>query len=89
VNSNYNIRFTKQASRALGKLDKTTAKRIIQAIESLSYDPYHHSQTKKMKGYEGHFFRLRVGNFRIIYEVIDNRLLIVVVKIGSRGDVYK
>jgi mRNA interferase RelE/StbE len=42
-----------------------------------------------MKGYEGDFYRLRIGNFRVIYEIIDNRLLIIVVRIGPRGDVYK
>ena len=89
MNSNYNIQFTKEASKVLRKLDKATARRIVQAIELLSTDPYNHPQTKQMKGYEGDFYRLRIGNFRVIYEIIDNRLLIIVVRIGPRGDVYK
>jgi len=53
VKSNYNIQFTKEASKVLRKLDKATARRIVQSIELLSTDPYNHPQTKQMKGYEG------------------------------------
>lgn len=62
MSSNYKFQFTKDASKVLSKLDKTLARRIIQAIESLSTDPYGHPQTKQMKGYEGSFYRLRVGS---------------------------
>ena len=89
MKSNYNIQFTKEASKVLRKLDKATARRIVQSIELLSTDPFNHPQTKQMKGYEGGIYRLRIGNFRVIYEIIDDRLLIIVVRIGPRGDVYK
>lgn len=42
-----------------------------------------------MKGSEEQVFRIRVGNFRIIYEIQNNELIIFVVRIGLRGDVYK
>ena len=42
-----------------------------------------------MKGYEGNIYRLRVGDFRIIYEIFDDKVLIFIIKIGSRGDIYK
>ncbi|CAB3394287.1 type II toxin-antitoxin system RelE family toxin [Kyrpidia spormannii] len=89
MTSGYEVLFAKEASKVIRKLDKVTAKRILQAIESLSVNPCHHPKTKLMKGYEGQFYRLKVGNWRIIYEVIEHQLLIVIIRIGPRGDVYK
>lgn len=42
-----------------------------------------------MKGKDGNIYRLRVGDIRIIYEIFENNILIVIAEIGSRGDVYK
>ena len=89
MSSSYKIDFNKESLKTLSKLNKSTAARIVMAIESLANNPYESSQTKMMKGYSGDFYRLRVGNYRIIYEIIKDRLLIAVVRIGSRGDVYK
>jgi len=43
---------------------------------------------KVLQGYEN-FYRLRVGDYRVIYRIDDNELIIIVLKIGSRGDIYK
>jgi Cytotoxic translational repressor of toxin-antitoxin stability system len=42
-----------------------------------------------MKGKEGNYYRLRVGNYRIIYEIKNNELIIYVIRLGPRGDIYK
>ncbi|WP_198592027.1 type II toxin-antitoxin system RelE family toxin [Kyrpidia spormannii] len=63
MTSGYELLFAKEASKVIRKLDKVTAKRILQAIESLSVNPCHHPKTKPMKGYEGQFYRLKVGNW--------------------------
>jgi mRNA interferase RelE/StbE len=89
VNSSYKLSFSKESIKELNKMEKSKAAKIVKAIENLSNKPYGHSQTKKMKGYEGDFYRLRVGDYRIIYEVIENQLLIVIVRIGARGGIYK
>ncbi|WP_245247229.1 MULTISPECIES: type II toxin-antitoxin system RelE/ParE family toxin [unclassified Paenibacillus] len=83
------MEFSSEAKKYLKKLDKPTVQRIIIALENLLIDPFNNANTKKMKGYEGEFYRLRVGDYRVIYEIIDDRLLIFIVKVGSRGDVYK
>jgi mRNA interferase RelE/StbE len=89
VSSSYKIDFNKESLKTLSKLNKSIASRIVNAIESLRNNPFEHPQTKKMRGYSGDFYRLRVGDYRVIYEIVENRLLIVVVRIGPRGDVYK
>lgn len=86
---NYNIIFSNDAKKFLKRVEKPLLVRIIQAIESLSESPKNHPNIKKMKGYEGDVYRLLVGDFRILYEIIDDMLVIFIFRIGSRGDVYK
>lgn len=82
----YRVEFSSASKKQLKKSDKKTIKRIIDSIESLIESPYnHHPNSKKMKGYEGNIYRLRVGDNRIIYEIFDDKVLVFVVKIGSRG----
>jgi mRNA interferase RelE/StbE len=89
VNSKYKILFSSDAEKTFVKLDKKIAKRIFIALEQLSSNPFDNSNTKKMKGKEGNYYRLRTGNYRIIYEIINDELIIFVVRLGPRGDIYK
>jgi mRNA interferase RelE/StbE len=85
----YSIEFYKEALKYLQKLDKSTRTRIVRHLEILSEDPFHPElDIKRMKG-TLEDFRLRVGSYRIIYTVENDRLIIHVLKVGSRGDVYK
>lgn len=86
---NYKYEFSNEAKKFLKRLDKPTATRIIHAVEIISKSPNNHPNVKKLKGYEGDIFRLRVGGFRILYEIIDDKLIIFIFRIGARGDVYK
>jgi len=89
VSSKYNIKFSSDAEKSLKKLDKSTVKRVFIALDQLSNDPFNLPNTKKMKGKEENVYRLRVGNYRIIYEIINHELIIFVVRMGPRGDIYK
>lgn len=89
MNLNYKVKFSSEAEKAIKKLDQPTAKRIITALDQLSEDPHYGPNIKKMKGKEDKIYRLRVGNYRIIYEIVDNELIVFVVRIGPRGDIYK
>lgn len=63
--------------------------RILSKIDLLSEWRFDELDIKIMQGYKENTFRLRIGEYRIIYRIFETELLIDVIKIGSRGDVYK
>ena len=82
----YNIDFSKKAQKKLDKLSDEIANPILSAIGSLSTIPRPQGY-KKLKGRKG--YRIRVGDYRVIYEIIDDILLIDVVDLGHRKDIYE
>jgi mRNA interferase RelE/StbE len=60
---------------------------ILSKIEELAVDPFSANNVKKLEGRDG--YRLRVGNWRVIYEVNGNTIVLYVVAIGARGGVYQ
>lgn len=82
----YKILIDKKASKFLEGLSEPYSSSIIKAINSLSYNPHPYGYIK-LKGEEA--YRIRIGNYRVIYEVNENILTISIVKIGHRKDVYK
>jgi mRNA interferase RelE/StbE len=83
----FRIELTKSAAKELRSFPKPAQKRIAKTIDSLSENPPDPTKTK-MKG-NNPFHRVRVGDYRIIYEIQDDILLILIVKMGHRKDVYK
>ncbi|MEZ4713004.1 MAG: type II toxin-antitoxin system RelE/ParE family toxin [Caldilineaceae bacterium] len=84
----YQIVFTKQADRTLRKLPRNVAQRIREKLVQIAESPYgQHNHVTKLQQRPG--FRLRVGGWRIIYDIEDERLVILVLKIGPRGGVYE
>ena len=84
----YQLIFTKQAEKTLRKMSRNTANHIREKLVQLAVDPYaHNPKVTKLQGRSG--YRLRVGDWRIIYELEDNKLIIYVLKIASRGDIYR
>ena len=69
-------------------MPRSTAKLIREKLEMIAADPYaDHPNAKKLQGREG--YRLRVGDWRVIYKIQSEQLLIMVLKVASRGEVYK
>ena len=84
----YEILFTKQADRALRKMSRNTARLIREKLGQVAQDPYaRNPNVTKLQGRPG--YRLRVGDWRVIYELEDDRLVILVLKIAPRGGVYR
>lgn len=84
--STYRIEFRPAALRELRKVDLSTQPRIQGAIALLALDPRPPS-SRQLRGRDG--YRLRVGDYRIIYTIDDGVLLIVVIAIGHRREVYR
>lgn len=82
--ASYNIIAEK---KALGKLSVRTQTRVVQAINYLSDEP-RPDGCKKLKGKRS-IYRIRVGKYRVLYEVKDNKLLILVVSIDHRSVIHK
>lgn len=83
--SRYRIELRPAAVRALRKLDPPVARRVQGAIALLADDP-RPPAARALQGRPG--LRVRVGDYRIIYTVADDVLLVVVVTVGHRRDVY-
>jgi len=81
----YQVRITKTAQKQLDKIPSQIATRLFDLIQSLATNPRPNG-CKKLKGRDG--FRIRKGDFRIIYDVIDNLLIVEVIAIGDRKDIY-
>jgi mRNA interferase RelE/StbE len=83
--SQYRVELRPAAVRALRKLDPEIQRRIQGAITLLAQDP-RPPASRKVRGRPG--FRVRVGDYRIIYTVADDVLLVVVVALGHRREIY-
>ena len=83
----YRIDFSPSAAREFRKLPLAVRERLRPAIDGLATDPRPRG-TKAMSGWDG-ALRIRVGDWRIVYRVKDEHLLVFVVRIGHRGDVYR
>lgn len=82
----YRIEFTRRAARDLERFDRRARLRIVEAVAGLGIDP-RPAGVKKLKG-EDNAWRIRVGDYRVIYEIHDNSVLIVVFRVGHRRDIY-
>lgn len=83
----YEIQFSKAATKKLGRLPKKLAKKIIGKLQIIAADPYKsHNNVKKLVGRDG--YRLRVGDWRVIYEIENQQLRILILEIDTRGGIY-
>ena len=83
----YNIQLKPAAERSLRKLDKINRLRVARAIDKLATNPYP-AQAHKLQGKED-LLRIRVGDYRIIYQVLKKKICVLVIRIGHRSEIYK
>lgn len=83
----YSITYKPSAAKTLRKLDRQYQRAIITAIDALAHDP-RPDGVNKLQGGEGEY-RLRVGSYRVIYDVNDGELIILVLHLGHRKEVYR
>ncbi len=84
----FSIEYSKAARKSLKIMPRNTARLVMEKIESLAADPMApNNNVKKLTNHPG--FRLRVGDWRVVYTIHEQALLIAVVRIAPRGDVYQ
>jgi mRNA interferase RelE/StbE len=83
----YTIEMSTSAAKAVAKLEKANRLRIVGAIELLSVDP-RPPGAKMLRGGEHGRWRIRVGEYRIVYAIEDDRLLILLLRVAHRREVY-
>lgn len=83
----YKIRWKVAAGKELSKLNNNIILKIIDAVEKLSENPLPKG-ARKLKGTQ-HTYRIRVGNYRVIYSLIHEVLVVEVIRAGHRKDIYK
>jgi mRNA interferase RelE/StbE len=82
----YSIEFRPSARKALRELPGSDRSRILKAIETLAEKPYGPGH-KKLRGTD--FWRIRVGDYRVVYTVIESMLVVLVIRIGHRREMYR
>lgn len=84
----YSVTFTKQALSTLRRIPKNIANLIREKVDVIAVDPYApHNNVTKLVGRAG--YRLRIGDWRVIYELQDEQVVMLVIKIGPRGEIYE
>lgn len=83
----YIVQIEDRAEKTLKSLEKQDRERIKRGIDQLKSDP-RGSNCKPLKGFQG-IWRLRVGDYRVIYAIKDDQLVVLVVEIGHRREVYR
>ena len=80
----YEIEFSETAEKQLYRLERNTQVRIISTLERIRIKPYTH--VKKLVGSD--YFRLRVGDYRVILDIKESKLLIFIIEVGHRKNIY-
>ncbi|MDA1301332.1 MAG: type II toxin-antitoxin system RelE/ParE family toxin [Proteobacteria bacterium] len=85
--ANYEIEVSSTAEKQLRKLSQKDQISVLKRIQGLSSEP-RPNHSRKLRG-QTNVYRIRVGNYRILYSIEDKRLIIIVLKLGHRRDVYR
>jgi mRNA interferase RelE/StbE len=83
----YKIVYRKSAAKALMKLPSTIVTQFRLSFDQLAQGQTSNLDLKKLQGRDG--YRLRLGAYRAIYQIVNEQMIIEIIKIGSRGDIYK
>ena len=85
----YSAEFTRSAEKEFDRLPKKIKERVAEAVNLLAQNPYSELlKVKKLKAAQD-LYRVRVGDYRVVYEIRESRLIVLIIKIGHRGEVYR
>ena len=84
--ASYKLRFRSSVSKDLRRLPAKDVAKLLRVIQSLAENP-RPPGSEKLSGQER--YRVRQGNYRVVYEIFDDELLVIVVKVGHRRNIYR
>lgn len=85
----YKVEFVKSAQKEFERLDTKLKVKIAEALSLLAQNPFSELlSAKKLKGADG-LYRIRLGDYRVVYELRNEQLIVLVIKIGHRREVYR
>ncbi|MVM40112.1 type II toxin-antitoxin system RelE/ParE family toxin [Spirosoma sp. HMF3257] len=85
----YQLSFSDKALKSLKRIPRSDNERIIAALEELAKDPDSKPNVKRLNNHAEAIFRLRVGNYRVLYDKYDALRIIAVIDVGHRKDIYE
>jgi mRNA interferase RelE/StbE len=83
----YNVELTRTAEKQLRRIAKRDRNRLVEAIHGLAGRPRPRG-ARKLQGYDD-VYRIRVGQYRVVYEILEDRVIVIVLKVSHRKDIYK
>jgi mRNA interferase RelE/StbE len=87
VSDHYTVEFERSARKDLDRLDQQVRARILRKIAALTGDP-RPAGVVRLSGRHD-MWRIRVGDYRVIYEITDDRLIVTIIRVAGRGSVYR
>lgn len=85
----YEVQLSSTAQRFYEKADIPLARRLNRCFEQLQHDPYNHPNIKRLTGKLKGYFRFRIGDWRVVYEIREDNSVVIVVLIAHRREVYR
>ena len=84
----FTVEYSKSSRKILRRLPRNLANRLLNTMDDIARNPYaRHNNVTSLQG--SPYYRLRMGDWRVVYEIQDEKLIILVIKVASRGKVYK
>lgn len=85
----YQLSFSDKALKSLKRIPKSNNERIIAEPEELAKDPDSKANVKRLNNHPDAIFRLRIGNYRVLYDKHDAVRIIAIIDVGHRKDIYE
>lgn len=85
----YEIRLSRKAQQVYEKADKPLARKLNRCFDQLTQNPHTHPNIKRLRGELSGYFRYRVGDWRVVYEVHEDQVIVIIVMIAHRRTIYR
>jgi mRNA interferase RelE/StbE len=85
----YEIRLTRDAQKFYQAADDPLARKLNRCFDQLQRDPYQHPNSRRLKGLLAGYWRYRVGDWRVVYRVDEDKQAVTVILIAHRSEVYR